>query len=113
MWPSDDVVITPDWVASAGVKKVCALSARFQVRSVREGEYDEVIVEEEKITFHERNKCGVDEKNGLLVRWTPDATVLPAFTIVEEHVVRRISECVAANPELKFFLNGQEITMTE
>ena len=43
-------------------------------------------------------------------RWTPDTTVLPAFTIVEEHVVRRIKECAAANPGLKFFLNGQEIS---
>lgn len=46
----------------------------------------------------------------MLVRWTPDTTVLPAFTIVEEHIVRRIKECAAANPGLKFFLNGQEIS---
>lgn len=110
MWPSNEIVITPDWVASAGVKKVCALSARFQVRSVREGEYGEIVVEGGKIILHKRDRCTADEKNGLLVRWTPDTTILPAFTVVEEHVVCRIKECAAANPGLTFFLNGQEIS---
>ena len=41
-----------------------------------------------------------------------NTTVLQPFTVVEEHVVRRIKECAAANPGLKFFLNGQEITVS-
>ena len=113
MWPSNEIVITPDCVASAGVKKVCALSVRFHVRSVREGEYGEIVVEGGKMILHEQGKCAAEEKNGLFVRWIPDATIFPKLAIVEEHVVRRIKECAAANPGLKFILNEQEITVTE
>ena len=90
--------------------KVSALSASFLVRSVRDGEYGRLVVRHGKKVSYDMGECGAGEKNGMLVRWTPDTTVLPAFTIVEEHVVRRIKECVAANPGLRFFLNGQEIT---
>ena len=94
----------------AGAASVSALSAHFQVRSVRSGKYGRLVVRCGKKVSYDMGECGADEKNGMLVRWTPDTTVLPAFTIVEEHVVRRIKECAAANPGLKFFLNGQEIS---
>ena len=94
----------------AGASKVSALSASFLVQSVRDGEYGRLVVRHGKKVSYDMGECGAGEKNGMLVRWTPDTTVLPAFTIVEEHVVRRIKECVAANPGLRFFLNGQEIT---
>jgi topoisomerase-4 subunit B len=90
--------------------KVSALSEGFLVQSVCNGKYGRLEVCHGKKVSYDMGKCGADEKNGMLVRWTPDTTVLPAFTIVEEHVVRRIKECAAANPGLKFFLNGQEIS---
>ena len=90
--------------------KVSALSEGFLVQSVCNGKYGRLEVCHGKKVSYDMGECGADEKNGMLVRWTPDTTVLPAFTIVEEHVVRRIKECVAANPGLRFFLNGQEIT---
>ena len=95
-----------------GAKGISALSATFQVRSVRDGQYGRLVVRRGKKVSYAIGECGVEEQNGLLVRWTPDTTVLPAFTVVKEHVVRRIRECVAANPGLKFLLNGQEITVT-
>ncbi len=110
MYPSDfemdHAVLRP------GAQEVSALSASFQVRSVRDGQYGNLVVHCGKKVSYDIGECATDEKNGLLVRWTPDATVLPAFTVVEEHVVRRIKECAAANPGLKFILNGQEITVT-
>ena len=90
--------------------KVSALSEGFLVQSVCNGKYGRLEVCHGKKVSYDMGECGADEKNGMLVRWTPDTTVLPAFTIVEEHVVRRIKECAAANPGLKFFLNGQEIS---
>ena len=93
-----------------GASKVSALSASFLVQSVRDGKYGRLVLRHGKKVSYDMGECGAGEKSGLLVRWTPDATVLPAFTIVEEHVVRRIKECAAANPGLKFFLNGQEIS---
>ncbi len=90
--------------------KVSALSEGFLVQSVCNGEYGRLEVCHGNKVSYDMGECGADEKNGMLVRWTPDTTVLPAFTIVEEHVVLRIKECAAANPGLKFFLNGKEIT---
>ena len=96
----------------AGASKVSALSTSFLVRSVRDGEYGRLVARSGKKVSYDIGECATDERNGMLVRWTPDATVLPAFTVVEGHVVRRIKECAAANSGLKFFLNGQEITVT-
>lgn len=90
--------------------KVSALSEGFLVQSACNGKYGRLEVHHGKKVSYDMGECGAYEKNGMLVRWTPDTTVLPAFTIVEEHVVRRIKECAAANPGLKFFLNGQEIS---
>ena len=91
--------------------KVSALSEGFLVQSVRDGEYGRLVVRHGKKVSYDIGECSADERNGLLVRWTPDTTILPAFTVVEEHVVRRLKECAAANPGLTFFLNGQEITV--
>ena len=93
--------------------KVSALSEGFLVQSVCNGKYGRLEVCHGKKVSYDMGECGAGEKSGLLVRWTPDTTVLPAFTVVEKLVVKRIKECAAANPGLKFFLNGQEITMTE
>ena len=90
--------------------KVSALSEGFLVQSACNGKYGRLEVRHGKKVSYDMGECGAYAKNGMLVRWTPDTTVLPAFTIVEEHVVRRIKECAAANPGLKFFLNGQEIS---
>lgn len=99
-----------DAVSWAGASKVSALSASFLVQSVRDGKYGRLVLRHGKKVSYDMGGCGAGEKNGMLVRWTPDITVLPAFTVVEEHVVCRIKECAAANPGLRFFLNGQEIT---
>ena len=101
-----------DLASWCGAKAVSALSESFQVRSVREGKYGKLVIRHGKQVSYDIGECSADEKKGLLVRWTPDAMVLPAFTVVEEHVVRRIKECVAANPGLTFFLNGREIAVT-
>lgn len=93
-----------------GASKVSALSASFLVQSVRDGKYGRLVLRHGKKVSYDMGECGAGEKNGMLVRWTPDTTVLPAFTIVEEHIVNRIKECAAANPGLRFFLNGQEIS---
>ena len=95
----------------AGASKVSALSATFLAQSVHDGKYGRLLARCGKKVSFDIGECGSDEKNGLLVRWTPDITVLQPFTVVEEHVVRRIKECAAANPGLKFFHNDQEITV--
>ena len=109
MYPADFKL--EDAAPWAGASKVSALSTSFLVRSVRDGQYGKLVVRRGKKVSYDIGECATDEKNGLLVRWTSDATVLPEFTVVEGHVVRRIKECAAANPGLKFILNEQEITV--
>ena len=96
-----------DLASWCGAKAVSALSESFQVRSVREGKYGKLVIRHGKQVSYDIGGCGADEKNGLFVRWTPDTTVLPAFTVVEEHVINRIKECAIANPGLKFILNEE------
>ena len=100
LWPKDDR--NRFFLAITGSKEVNALSARFCARSVRDGEYEEIVLEGKRLTSHVRGKCGADEKNGMFVRWIPDTAMLHDFTVVEKHVVRRIKECAEANPGLKF-----------
>lgn len=88
---------------------VNALSARFRVRSVRNGKFGEIVFVEGKPISNETGICGLDEKNGIFVEWIPDAAVLHEFSIVEKHVIRRIRNCAAANPGLTFILNGRVI----
>ena len=94
---------------TGGARKVCALSSCFQAVSIQDGNYGKLVAKGGKKFSYEIGEFGEDEKNGLLARWIPDATVLPKFIIVENHVVQRIKECAMTNPGLTFLLNGNEI----
>ncbi|MBR4170434.1 MAG: hypothetical protein IKR48_02140 [Kiritimatiellae bacterium] len=107
MYTSDEAILPQRFLLCAGT--VNALSSQFRVRSVRNGEYGEIVFAEGKLVSNETGASGPDEKSGTFVEWIPDATVLPKFTIVEEHVIRRIRDCATANPGLTFILNGSVI----
>lgn len=92
-----------------GSKAVNALSARFEARTVRGGQYEEVVFEKGVLSSKRRGKCAVGEHDGTRIAWHPDTSLLPRFTVREEHVVRRIRMYAYVNPGLKFVLNGQEI----
>ena len=94
-------------------KIVNGLSSHFRVRSVRNGEYGEVVFAEGKLVSNETGTSGPDEKSGTLVEWIPDGTILPKYTVVENHVIRRIRNCAAANPGMAFFFNGRAIDAVE
>ena len=94
-------------------KIVNGLSSHFRARSVRDGEYGEVEFAEGKLVSNETGTSGPDEKSGTLVEWIPDGTILPKYTVVENHVIRRIRNCAAANPGMAFFFNGRAIDAVE
>ena len=109
MWPSNDIEINShDLVAMSSVRKVCALSARLIVRSVRDGDYGEIVFERGRQISFVHGTCNENEQNGTHVRWIPDIAIFRDYTIVEENVVRRIANCAKSNPGLKFVLNGKE-----
>ena len=97
-------------VTWAGMRKVCALSARLIVRSVRDGDYGEIVFERGRQISFVHGTCNENEQNGTHVRWIPDVAIFQDFSIVEENVVNRIANCAKANPGLKFILNGAEVS---
>ena len=109
MWGNDEHISIRDLIADAGVRKVCALSKNFSVRSVRDGEFGEIVFECGRQISYVQGKCADGERRGTLVRWSPEAAIFPNCSISPEHVNRRITNCAMANPEMKFILNGVQV----
>lgn len=113
MWPSDEIEINlHDLVSMSSVRKVCALSARLIVRSVRDGDYGEIVFERGQQISFVHGACNANEQNGTYVRWIPDVAIFGDYSIVEENVVSRIANCAKLNPGLKVILNGAEFSST-
>lgn len=92
-----------------GTKAVNALSEFFEVRSFRDGEYSEAFFKEGRLQAKKRGKCAKAEPNGTFTRYKPDAKVLKAFKMREEHVLRRMRMYCYVNAGLTINLNGQAI----
>ncbi len=92
-----------------GTKAVNALSEFFEVRSFRDGEYSEAFFKEGRLQTKKRGKCAKAEPNGTFTRYKPDAKVLKAFKMREEHVLRRMRMYCYVNAGLTINLNGQAI----
>ncbi len=92
-----------------GTKAVNALSEFFEVRSFRNGEYSEAFFKEGRLQTKKRGKCAKAEPNGTFTRYKPDAKVLKAFKMREEHVLRRMRMYCYVNAGLTINLNGQAI----
>ena len=88
---------------------ICALSSHCLARTVRSGEYGQIVFERGNLVSNERGKCSDGEKNGFLFSWIPDSTIITGLSVVEDHIVNRIKKCVAANPGMSFILNGKVI----
>lgn len=97
-----------------GTKAVNALSDRFFVRSVRDGEYSEALFEKGVLKSRKRGKLkDTSERNGTCVEFIPDATIFKKFRFREEHVMRRLKMYAYLNAGLTLDLNGQKIVSDE
>lgn len=97
-----------------GTKAVNALSDRFYVRSVRDGEYADATFEKGKLKEKHRGKCKESgERNGTFVEFIPDATIFKKFKFREEHVMRRLKMYAYLNAGLTLDLNGTKVVSTE
>ena len=85
---------------------ICALSSHCLARTVRSGEYGQIVFERGNLVSNERGKCSDGEKNGFLFSWTPDSKIITGLSVVEDHIVNRIKKCAVANPGMSFILNG-------
>ena len=97
-----------------GTKAVNALSDRFYVRSVRDGEFSEALFEKGELKSKKRGKLkDPNERSGTYVEFVPDATIFKKFRFREEHVMRRLKMYAYLNAGLTLDLNGTKIVSDE
>jgi DNA gyrase/topoisomerase IV subunit B len=88
-----------------GTKAVNALSSSFIVRSHREGHFAEAEFARGKLIKERKGKT--EEKDGTLVRFTPDEQIFGPVKFLDEHVRRRLNLYTYLNAELTFLYNGE------
>ncbi|MGN0852871.1 MAG: toprim domain-containing protein [Kiritimatiellia bacterium] len=97
-----------------GTKAVNALSDRFFVRSVRDGEFAEALFEKGELKSKRRGKLtNPNERSGTYVEFLPDGTIFKKFRFREEHVMRRLKMYAYLNAGLTLDLNGVKIVSEE
>jgi len=106
---SDDVFQFSVGMNGVGTKAVNALSADFEVRSFRDGEFSEAFFKKGLLLSQKRGACKEPQKNGTHVCFTPDADIFKKFQFREEHVERRLKMYAYLNAGLTIELNGKKI----
>jgi hypothetical protein len=91
-----------------GIKAVNALSSNFYIRSVRDGmcsavTYREGVVQDETGIV----AAGVDEENGTLVRFTPDASIFKNYNFRDHIIENMIKNYSFLNTGLTLVYNGK------
>jgi topoisomerase-4 subunit B len=89
-----------------GIKAVNALSSKFTVRSVREGEAKEVVFSQGMIEG-EKDIKGLDEPNGTLVAFEPDEAIFSKFHYISDYVVNMVKNYTYLNAGLVIEYNGE------
>ncbi len=100
---NDDVFQYSVGLNGVGTKAVNALSIKFYVRSVRDGEFSDATFERGKLKKQNTGKC--TEKNGTLVTFTPDEEIFPKFRFRQEHLERRMRMYAYLNAGLAIDFN--------
>jgi topoisomerase-4 subunit B len=89
-----------------GIKAVNALSSKFTIRSVREGQAKEVVFSQGQIE-DEKDLKGLDEPNGTMVYFEPDEDVFKKFHYISDYVVNMVKNYTYLNAGLTFEFNGE------
>ena len=103
---SDDVFQFSVGLNGVGTKAVNALSSEFEVVSYRDGEFVQGVFAEGKL--REEKKGKTKEKNGTLVRFTPDSTIFKGYEWNDEFVEKRLRYYVYLNAGLTIVYNKKE-----
>lgn len=104
---NDDVFQFSVGLNGVGTKAVNALSSRFSVRSVREGEYVEARFA--KGILQEKKKGKSKEENGTWVEFTPDSEIFKKFAFQKELILKRLWHYAYLNTGLTLIFNQMEI----
>lgn len=104
---NDDVFQFSVGLNGVGMKAVNALSARFAVKSIRDGEFVEVRFVQG--ILKDKKKGKTKEENGTWVEFTPDSAVFKKFSFQKELIVKRLWHYAYLNVGLTLVYNGEEI----
>ena len=104
---NDDVFQFSVGLNGVGTKAVNALSAKFAVRSVRDGEFVEARFA--KGVLKEKKKGKTAEKDGTWVEFTPDPEIFKKWSFQKEIIVKRLWHYAYLNTGLTLLFNKEEI----
>lgn len=104
---NDDVFQFSVGLNGVGTKAVNALSSRFVVKSVRDGEFVEARFA--KGILKEKKKGKTKEPEGTYVEFVPDIEVFKKFAFQTEMVLKRLWHYAYLNTGLTLVFNGQKI----
>lgn len=104
---NDDVFQFSVGLNGVGTKAVNALSSRFTVKSVRDGEFVEARFA--KGVLQDKKKGKTNEKNGTWVEFTPDTEIFKKFSFQRELITKRLWHYAYLNTGLTLLFNKEEI----
>ncbi len=106
---NDDVFQFSVGLNGIGTKAVNALSAEFEVVSIRDGKYMQALFKEGKLTGKKEGK-DPKHKNGTFIRFTPDPKIFGAYEWNDEFIIKRLRYYAYLNSGLALAYNDQTIT---
>jgi len=88
-----------------GIKAVNALSSSFNIQSIRDGKYKEVVFAEGELLKDDKLKT-TGRKNGVLVTFTPDKNMFGNYRYISEYIETMMRNYVYLNSGLTILFNG-------
>lgn len=89
-----------------GIKAVNALSTKFTIRSIRDGEAKEIEFSKGMI-LGEKDLKGLEDPNGTLVTFEPDGEVFQNFSYISDYVENMVKNYTFLNSGLTIEYNGE------
>ncbi len=106
---NDDVFQFSVGLNGIGTKAVNALSAEFEVLSIRDGKYMQALFKEGKLAGKKEGK-DPKHKNGTFIRFTPDPKIFGSYEWNDDFVVKRLRYYAYLNSGLSLVYNDKTIT---
>jgi len=88
-----------------GIKAVNALSSSFNIQSIRDGKFKEVVFAEGELLKDDKLKT-TGRKNGVLVTFTPDKNMFGNYHYISEYIETMMRNYVYLNSGLTILFNG-------
>ena len=104
---NDDVFQFSVGLNGVGTKAVNALSSRFIVKSIRDGQFVEAKFS--KGVLKDQKKGKTSEKNGTYIEFTPDTEIFKKFSFQKALITKRLWHYAYLNSGLTLLFNKQTI----